>query len=337
MKLASLKTGGRDGTLIVVSENLQQAVRASDIADRLQDALEDWHNIAPQLQILAHQLEAGSAEGMFSLDPQLLAAPLPRAYQWLDGSAYVNHVELVRKARGDTVPESYWHDPLMYQGGSDYLLGPCDDIVVESENFGIDFEAEIAVITKDVPQAVSVEKAGDYIALVLLVNDVSLRRLIPDELAKGFGFLHGKPPTAFSPVAVTPEALGKYWHNSSLHLPVQSYINGAIFGRPNAGVDLTFNFAQLIAHAARTRPLSAGTIIGSGTISNRDRAVGSSCIVERRTLEKIEQGNITTEFLHFGDVVKIMVEDEKGHNIFGTIEQKITQLQRNNNDGRVAA
>ena len=324
MKLASLKAGGRDGTLVVVSRDLSRAVAVRDIAPTLQSVLDDWKQIAPSLQEVAQELERGAIPEEFPLDPTTLAAPLPRAYQWVDGSAYVNHVELVRKARGAAMPESFWHDPLVYQGGSDDLLGPCDDILATSEKLGVDMEAETAVITDDVPMRTRAEDAGPHIKLLMLVNDVSLRNLIPGELAKGFGFYQSKPATAFSPVAVTPDELGKDFSSGKFRLPLRTTLNGELFGAPDCGVDMTFGFHQLIEHVTKTRRLGAGTIIGSGTISNYDRSKGSSCIAEKRMLETIEHGKPTTSFLRFGDTVRIEMLDRGGRSIFGAIEQKVT-------------
>jgi fumarylacetoacetate (FAA) hydrolase len=324
MKLASLKKGGRDGTLVVVSADLTRAVAVAGIASTLQQALEHWGGVSSHLRQVYAQLNNGEQlKDVFAFNPAACASPLPRAYQWLDGSAYVNHVELVRKSRGVEMPASFWTDPLMYQGASDTLLGPRDDVPLPDVKHGIDFEAEIAVVTDDVPMGVSVEAAAKHIKLVMLVNDVSLRYLAMSEIAKGFGFLQAKPASAFSPVAVSPEALGSAWQDGRLHLPLLSYYNGTLFGKPNAGVDMVFNFPTLVAHAARTRFLSAGTIIGSGTVSNRDKSVGSSCIVEKRTIEKIETGDSTTPFMQYGDTVKIDMLDAGGASIFGAIEQKI--------------
>jgi fumarylacetoacetate (FAA) hydrolase len=328
MKLASLKKGGRDGTLVVVNEDMTRAVTVPGIADTMQDALEHWDGVHSHLQMMYDDLNKGEElAGVFPLKIKELASPLPRAYQWLDGSAYVNHVELVRKSRGVEMPESFWTDPLMYQGGSDVLLGPHDDIPIADEKWGIDFEAEIAVVTDDVPMGVSVEDAASHIKLVMLVNDVSLRYLAMGEIAKGFGFLQAKPASAFSPMAVTPDALGDAWNDGKVHLPLVTRYNGNIFGQPNAGVDMVFNFPMLVAHAARTRHLSAGTIIGSGTVSNKDRSVGSSCIVEKRMLEKINDGESTTPFMTFGDKVSIEMLDAKGKSIFGMIDQTVVPYQ----------
>ena len=322
MKLGSLKNG-RDGTLVVVSRDLTRAVRAGESFPTMQSALDDWQEASPQLQELSDGLQSGTVDGAFAFDPSGFASPLPRAFQWADGSAYVNHVELVRRARGAEMPESFWHDPLMYQGGSDRMLSPTGDIVVADEKWGADFEGEVAAILTDAPAGISPDDAPDKIALLALVNDVSLRNLIPSELAKGFGFFQSKPPTAFSPVAVTPDELGNAWRDSRVHLPLRVDLNGKQFGRANAGVDMVFNFAQLIAHAARTRPLTAGTIVGSGTVSNKDSSVGSSCIAERRVLEVIADGEARTPFLRDGDVVRIEMNDESGRSIFGAIEQRV--------------
>jgi len=326
MKLASLKQGGRDGTLIVVSSDLTRAVAAHGVADTLQAALDGWAHMEPRLRALGDRLESGAAGEAFALDPAALASPLPRAYQWLDGSAYVNHVELVRKARGAELPASFWTDPLMYQGGSDGFLAPTDPIRAKDEAWGIDFEAEIAVVVDDVPMGVSAADAGRHVKLVMLVNDVSLRGLIPAELAKGFGFVHGKPPTAFGPVAVTPDALGDAWDGGRLQLPVLCTLNGAKVGWTEAGVDMTFDFPTLIAHAAKTRPLAAGTIIGSGTVSNSDQKHGYSCIAEIRMIETIAGGKPTTPFMSFGDRIRIEVLDAAGASVFGAVEQVVEKV-----------
>lgn len=320
MKLASLKEGGRDGTLIVVSRDLKRFSRAG-CATTLQQALERWHECEAPLRHQYDRLNSAAIAGE-TADLNRFAAPLPRAYQWLDGSAYLPHVERVRKARGATVPESFYSDPLMYQGGSDHFLAPRDPIMGD-EAWGIDFESEVAVITGDLPLGVGTDEAANRIRLLMLVNDISLRNLIPAELAKGFGFLHGKPPTAFSPVAVTPDELGGRWCDGRLHLPLLTHLNGELFGNPDAGTDMQFSFPELIAHAARTRPLSAGTIIGSGTVSNHDIERGCSCIAERRMLETIGQGRVLTPFLHNGDRVTIEMLDDHGRSIFGAIEQEV--------------
>jgi fumarylacetoacetate (FAA) hydrolase len=323
VKLATLRTGGRDGRLIIVSRDLTRAVAASEVAPNLQAVLDDWHSKAPKLAQLSAALNTGRAADAFDFDPNRCASPLPRAYQWADGSAYVNHVELVRKARGAEMPPSFWTDPLMYQGGSDTFLGPCDPILAQSEDWGIDLEAEVAVITDDVAMGVEPQQAAQRIRLLLLVNDVSLRNLIPNELGKGFGFFQSKPSSAFSPVAVTPDELGQAWDGRKLSLPVIVHINGSQFGEPNAGDDMTFDFPQLIAHAAKTRPLAAGTIVGSGTISNLDRSRGAACIAERRMLETLEGGKPITPFLRFGDRVRIEMRDADGNSIFGAIDQEV--------------
>ena len=326
MKLASLKEGGRDGTLVVVSRDLARAVRAEGIAPTLQRALEDWGNTAPRLNALSEALANGTAAGAFDLDVAALAAPLPRAYEFVVGSAYLPHVERVRRARGAEVPESFYSDPLMYQAVSAGFYGPRDPVLATSEEYGIDLEAEIVVVTDDVPMAVSAADAAAHIQLIGLVNDVSLRNLIPGELAKGFGFLQSKPRSALSPVFVTADELGPAWRDSKLHLPLVSHINDAWFGAPEAGEDMQFSFAELVAHAARTRPLSAGTIVGSGTIANKDEARGASCLAEKRMLEIIAGGKPATPFLRFGDRVRVEMFDRDGHSIFGAIEQTVTQF-----------
>lgn len=325
MKLGSLKEGGRDGTLVVVSRDLSRAVRARTIAPTMQRALEDWAALAPRLQALADALEAGAAADAFPFDPALAAAPLPRAYQWADGSAYVVHVELVRKARGAEMPPSFWTDPLMYQGGSDGFIGPHDDIELADEAWGIDFEGEIGVYVDDVPMGVSAADARRHIRLVTILNDVSLRNLIPDELAKGFGFFHGKPATAFAPVAVTPDELGPAWDGARVALPLVSTLNGREFGRPDAATDLTFDFGQLVAHAAKTRHLEAGSVVGSGTVANRSADVGCSCIAERRVRETLASGKPSTPFMKFGDRIRIEMFDRAGASIFGAIDQTVAR------------
>lgn len=324
MKLGSLKHG-RDGILVVVSKDLSQAVKVPHIAATMQDALDDWAKIAPQLETEYKTLNAGKAKDAFALKMKDLAAPIPRAYQWLDASAYVNHVELVRKARGVEMPPSFWTDPLMYQGASDILLGAHDDIPLADEAWGIDFEAEIAVITDDVPMGVTAADAKNHIKLLMLVNDVSLRYVAKEEMQKGFGFLNAKPATAFSPVAVTPDELGDGWDGAKIQLPLITHRNGELFGKPHCGTDMVFDFPTLVAHAAKTRYLCAGTILGSGTVSNKDRSVGSSCIVEQQTLEKLDTGEVKTKFMKFGETVKIEMLDKAGKSIFGTIEQKVVQ------------
>jgi fumarylacetoacetate (FAA) hydrolase len=331
MKLGSLKAGGRDGTLVVVSRDLRKAVSVGDIAKTLQAALEDWVNTAPRLNAVYEALNQSPAETIngfevFTLNIQELASPLPRAYEFVDGSAYLPHVERVRKARGAEVPESFYVDPLMYQAVSAGFYGPADPVIVPSEDYGIDLEAEVVIITDDVPMAVSPEQAVDHIQLIGLVNDVSLRNLIPNELAKGFGFLQSKPRSALSPVFVTPDELGDVWQDCKVHLPLLTHINGKWFGAPLAGVDMQFNFAQLIAHAAKTRPLSAGTIVGSGTVANKDTSLGASCFAEQRTVETLRDGKPSTPFMKFGDVVRIEMLDAKGDSIFGAIEQKMQSM-----------
>jgi len=325
MKLGSLKEGGRDGTLIVVSRDLTRAVRATGIAATLQQALEDWSNIAPRLNALSESLNDGDADGVFEVDFKALAAPLPRAYEFVDGSAYLPHVERVRRARNAEMPESFYTDPLMYQATSAGFYGPRDAVRVVSEDYGIDLEAEIVVVTDDVPMAVAPEQAAAHIQLIGLVNDVSLRNLIPGELAKGFGFLQSKPRSALSPVFVTLDELGDAWRGNKVHLPLLTHINGEWFGAPEAGVDMQFDFSQLVAHAAKTRPLSAGTVVGSGTIANEDTTKGASCFAEKRTLEILRDGKPSTPFMKFGDVVRIEMKNRDGNSIFGVIEQRIEQ------------
>ena len=330
MKLGSLKEGGRDGTLIVVSRDLSKAVKATGIAPTLQRALEDWSNAAPRLNALYDVLNQSPAETLngetvFAVDFAALASPLPRAYEFVDGSAYLPHVERVRKARGAEVPESFYVDPLMYQAVSAGFYGPRDPVLVADEAYGIDLEAEIVVVTDDVPQGATPEAAAAHIQLVGLVNDVSLRNLIPPELAKGFGFLQSKPRSALSPVFVTPDELGDAWQHNKVHLPLLTHVNGKWFGAPEAGVDMQFDFAQLIAHAAKTRPLSAGTIVGSGTVANQDTSLGASCFAEQRTVETLRDGKPSTPFMSFGDVVRIEMRSRDGEDIFGAIEQRIAR------------
>lgn len=324
MKLSTLKTSNsRDGSLCVVNRSLTKAILATEIAPTLQYAIDHWHFVEPRLQQLSQRLNADDLPHSFDFDPFAMMSPLPRAYQWADGSAFVNHVELVRKARNTEMPERFWTEPLMYQGGSDEFLSPTDPIAGFQEAFGIDFEAEVGVITNDVPMGVHETTAENHILLLLLVNDVTLRHLIPDELAKGFGFFQSKPASSFSPIALTPDELGSSWDKQRLHLHLYSYLNGKLFGKPNAGVDMTFSFPQLIAHAAKTRRLGAGTIIGSGTVSNLDRSLGSSCIIERRMIETLEQGQPVTPFLRHGDEIRIEMLDENGKSIFGAIQQQV--------------
>lgn len=334
MKLASIKSG-RDGALVVVNSSLTKMVSAQAIAPTMQAALDEWHSMAPKLQALYNDLESGAVSGE-NFDQNSVESPLPRAYQWADGSAYVNHVELVRKARNAEMPATFWTEPLMYQGGSDSFLAPREDIKMpQDQGFGIDFEAEVAIITDDVPMGVSAADALGHINLVMIVNDVSLRGLIPGELAKGFGFFQSKPSSAFSPVCVTPDELGDTWQNGKLHLPLCSQYNDELFGKPEAGIDMTFHFGELIAHAAKTRPLVAGTIIGSGTVSNKlndgpgkpvkDGGVGYSCIAEIRMIETIENGQASTPFMAFGDKIQIEMFDNNGQSIFGQIKQTVVQ------------
>jgi fumarylacetoacetate (FAA) hydrolase len=325
MKLASYNNGRRDGQLMLVSRDLTQAVAVPAIAHTMQQLLDAWALLKPQLQELYDALNAGQMDNAVAFDQSKCLSPLPRAYQWADGSAYVNHVELVRKARGAEMPETFWTDPLVYQGGSDSFIAPTADIEMASEDWGIDFESEIAVITDDVPMGVSADNAGDHIKLLMLVNDVSLRNLIPGELAKGFGFFQSKPSSSFSPVAITPDELGDKWQDSKVHLPLVTHLNDALFGRPNAGVDMTFNFSQLVAHVAKSRPLGAGAIIGSGTISNYDRSAGSSCLAEKRMLEIIADGKASTPFMRFGDKVRIEMFDDNNVSIFGAIDQSVVK------------
>lgn len=333
MKLATLKDG-RDGRLVVVSRDLARCASAANVAPTLQAALDSWTTARPELEFIAAELESGGGDGF---DETTCASPLPRAYQWADGSAYVNHVELVRKARGAEMPDSFWTEPLMYQGGSDSFLGPRDNIPVAELAWGIDFEAEVTVITDDVPMGITAADAIAHIQLIMLVNDVSLRGLIPGELAKGFGFFQSKPSSAFSPVAVTPDELGDSWKDAKVHLPLLSFLNEQAFGRPEAGTDMTFDFGQLVAHAAKSRPLCAGTIVGSGTVSNKldggpgkpiaDGGAGYSCIAEIRTIETINDGKPTTPFMQFGDRIRIEMRDQNDASIFGTIDQIVEQYE----------
>jgi fumarylacetoacetate (FAA) hydrolase len=323
VKLATLKAGGRDGTLVVVDRSLRRAVEVPDDATTLQAALDDWPRISPHLEDTYAALNADPSMGS-ALEPGELAAPLPRAYQWLDASAYLSHLERARRARGAELPPHMRSEPLMYQGGSDCPLGPRDAIVAADEAWGVDFEAEIAVITDDVPMGVAAAAAGGHIKLLMLVNDVSLRNLIPDELAKGFGFVHGKPASAFSPVAVTPQELGDAWREHRVHLPLTCRVNGDIVGAPLAGEDLHFGFDRLVAHAAKSRRLGAGTIIGAGTVSNQDASRGCACLIEKRVLELLETGEIKTSFLKFGDRVHIEMLDADGNSVFGAIDQEVT-------------
>jgi fumarylacetoacetate (FAA) hydrolase len=325
MKLATVRNGCRDGQLVVVSRDLSKAVAVPQIAATLQAAVDEWSRVSPQLFEVADALDKGGGSGSFAFDPERAMAPLPRAYHWVDGSAYVNHVELVRKARGAQMPESFWTDPLVYQGGADDFLGARQDVPVPSEDLGIDLEGEVAVITDDVAMGTKRDQASQHIRLLMLVNDWSLRNLIPSELAKGFGFYQSKPATAFSPVAVTPDELGSAWAEAKIHLPLVVHVNGQPFGKPDAGVDMTFDFARLIEHITLTRNAHAGTILGSGTISNYDRSLGSACIAERRTLEQLEHGKPVTSFLKFGDRVRIEMFDAHGRSVFGAIDQQVVR------------
>ncbi|SFC07178.1 fumarylacetoacetate (FAA) hydrolase [Polaromonas sp. OV174] len=327
MKLATYKDGSRDGQLVVVSRDLATAHYATGIAGKLQQVLDDWNFMAPQLQDLYDALNQGKARHAFPFEPAQCMAPLPRAYQWADGSAYLNHVELVRKARNAEVPKTFYGDPLMYQGGSDDFCGPCDEIVAASEDFGIDFEAEIAVITGDVPMRATPAQALEGVRLLMLVNDVSLRNLIPDELAKGFGFFQSKPATAFGPVAVTLDEVGEAWDKGRLHLTVQSTWNGRKVGMCEAGPEMTFHFGQLIAHICKTRNVRAGSIVGSGTVSNKDWSHGYSCIAEKRAIETIESGKPKTRFMTFGDTIHIEVKGKNGQSVFGAIDQKVVEAE----------
>ncbi len=326
MKLATYKDGSRDGQLVVVSRDLASAHHASGIATRLQQVLDDWNFLSPQLEELSQSLNHGKTRHSFPFDPRVCMAPLPRAYQWADGSAFINHVELVRKARGAELPESLYTDPLMYQGGSDNLLGACDDIVAISTEHGIDFEAEVAVITGDLALGTAPDAALEGIRLLMLANDVSLRHLIPAELAKGFGFFQSKPATAFSPVAVTPDELASAWRHGRVHLNLESVWNGRTVGLCDAGQEMTFHFGQLIAHMCKTRNVRAGSIIGSGTVSNKDWSRGYSCIAEKRAIETIEGGAPKTEFMQFGDTIRIEMKGADGTSVFGAIAQKVSPL-----------
>ncbi|EKO3790712.1 fumarylacetoacetate hydrolase family protein [Vibrio metschnikovii] len=338
MKLATLKNDTRDGQLVVVSRDLQRCVVVDHLASTLQQALDNWQKVEGPLQEISQALNAGQLTHTVPFAEHHCASPLPRAFQWADGSAYVNHVQLVRRARGAELPESFWTDPLMYQGGSDSFLGPHEPIPLVDPQWGLDFEAEVAVITDDVPMGITAEQAGQHIRLIMLVNDVSLRGLIPNELAKGFGFFQSKPSSAFSPVAVTPDELNDAWDGAKLSLPLLSTFNGQLFGCPNAGIDMTFDFPQLIAHAAKSRPLCSGTIIGSGTVSNKqgteygssigEGGVGYSCIAELRMIETIRDGQPSTAFMQVGDTIKLEMLDHQGNSVFGRIEQTVIESGR---------
>ncbi len=334
MKLATLKDGSRDGALVVVSRDLSTAHYATGIAAKMQQLLDDWNFISPQLQDLYDTLNNGKARHAFPFDPKQCMAPLPRAYQWADGSAYINHVELVRLARGSEVPANYYTEPLMYQGGSDDFLGASDDSIVPSEDFGIDFEAEVAVITGDVKMGSTPAQALEGVRLLMIANDWSLRHLIPDELAKSFGFFQSKPATAFSPVAVTPDEVGDAWNGGKLHLTIQSQWNGRTVGMCDAGQEMTFHFGQLIAHICKTRNVRAGSIVGSGTVSNRaiekdgkkEWVKGYSCIAEKRAIETILDGKPSTAYMKFGDTIRIEMKGKDGQSVFGAIDQKVVKL-----------
>ncbi len=328
MKLATLKDTTRDGTPLVVSRDLKQAVSVSDIVGSIREALERWDEYEPKLRGVADDLEEGRAKGTIDVDPSRLESPLPRTFQWADGSVYLHHAELVRKARNAEMPELLYREPMLYQGAADSFIGPRDPILVADASWGIDLEGEVAVVTDDVPMGVSVEDAAQHIKLVMLVNDVSLRNLMPSELSKGFGFFVSKPSTAFSPVAVTPDELGLAWDGGKVNLPLLCSVNGQLLGNPDAGADCYFDFPRLISHAAQTRELRAGTIIGSGTVSNRDSSRGSACIQEKRMLEKLTTGEMTTPHLQFGDTVRIEMNDAAGRSIFGAIEQTVVQYQK---------
>ena len=327
MKLGSLKTGGRDGTLVVVDKNLKQATKVPDVAITMLAAIEEWDHTEPRLQEIYEALNTGDYSAAFKLNMNDLASPFPRAHQFLDGSAYLAHVERVRRARGAEMPPSFLTDPLMYQAVSDGFLPPHGSIPVASEDYGIDFEAELTVVTDDVPMAASTEEAASHIKLLMLVNDVSLRNLIPAELAKGFGFMQSKPRSAFSPVAVTPDELGDAWADGKAHLEMVTHLNEERYGHPHCGTDMQFGFPELIAHAAKTRPLAAGTIIGSGTIANQDESVGASCLAEKRVLEIIKDGSAKTPFMKYGDRIRIEMFDKSGDSIFGSIDQVVERYQ----------
>jgi len=324
MKLATLKDGTRDGTLLVVSRSLAHALKADAVAPTLQAALDDWDYCAPQLEQLYNELNDGMPPRAFELDPAQLMAPLPRAHQFADASSFLVHAELIRKSRKQELPAWWKSEPMMYQGCSDPLLGPREDIVAASEELGIDLEAELAVVTGDVPMGTARDKAASYIRLFVLLNDVSLRNLVGKELEKGFGFFQSKPPSALSPVAVTPDELGAAWDGKRVHLPLRIEVNGERLGEPDAGKDMQFHFARLIEHAAATRPLPAGTLIGSGTVSNRDRKTGAGCLFERRAEEILKDGEATTPFLKYGDTVKLEMRDSEGGPLFGAIEQRVS-------------
>ena len=327
MKLATLKDETRDGTLLVVSRDLKRALKADHVAPTLQAALDDWGYCSPLLVELANQIEANRSNRAFDLDARQLMAPLPRAHQFADGSAYTIHAELIMRSRKQELPADFKKEPLMYQGCSAPLLGPCDDVAVRSEALEIDLEMELGVITGDVPAGVDKDKAGEEIRLLVLLNDVSLRALVPGDLARGFGFFHSKPPSSFAPVAVTPDELGEAWDGRRAHGPVRAWVNGELLGEPDAGVDMQFDFPRLVAHAAKTRPLAAGSIVGSGTVSNRDRKKGAGCLFERRAEEILKGGKARTPFLKFGDRVRIEMSGPDGKSLFGAIDQAVVEAK----------
>jgi fumarylacetoacetate (FAA) hydrolase len=325
MKLSTINNNTRDGQLVVVNTSLTKAITVPHIANTMQEVMDRWKDLAPQLIEVYDRLNANQLGESFDFTSDNLMAPIPRAYHWADGSAYVTHVELVRKARNAELPDTFWTDPLMYMGASDAFIGATDDILIENDEWGIDFESEVAIITDDVPAGVTPEKALDHIKLITIVNDVSLRNLIPQELHKQFGFYQSKPWTTFSPVAITPDELGTSWKEGKVHLPLVSTLNGNIIGTPNAGLDMTFNFGQLIAHAAKSRSLMSGTVIGSGTVANEGSPTGSSCLAEVRCLEIIANGSPSTPFMNFGDRIEIEMFDTNNTSIFGKINQKVVQ------------
>ena len=323
MKLGSISDNSRDGCPVLVDRGLRYMIPVNNVINNWQLAIENWSVVSPKLEKIYEKLDKGLAEGASPYDRSKLSAPFPRAYQWLDGSAYVTHVELLRKARGVELPANFWLDPLMYQGGSDHFLGPCEPIKIKDIDWGVDFEGELAVVVDDVPLGISENKAAQHIKLIMLVNDISLRNLIPDELNKGFGFVHGKPPSAFGPLAITPDTIGQSWKDGKVHLPLLIKLNGKKVGFANAGVDMTFSFPELVAHAAKTRRLRAGTIIGSGTISNSDQQHGYSCIAEIRMIEIINEGAPHTPFLQYGDKITMEMLASDGQSIFGSLEQTV--------------
>lgn len=328
MKLASIDNMTRDGQLVVVNKELTKAVKVSEIAETMQFAIDNWKETEAKLQSVYKDLNSDKLPNAFSFSSIRVLAPIPRAYHWADGSAYVTHVELVRKARNSELPESFWIDPLMYMGASDAFIGANDDIEIENEDWGIDFESEVAVITDDVPAGTNSEDALNHIKLITIINDVSLRNLIPNELSKQFGFYQSKPWTTFAPVVVTPDELDDSWKNGKLHLPLSSTLNGKLIGSPDAGIDMTFDFGQLVAHASKTRSLMAGTVIGSGTVANQGSPNGSSCLAEVRCLEIIKDGKASTPFMSFGDKIEIEMKDKEGKSIFGKINQIVKEYKK---------